>query len=229
MSTRRRVIIFPLTFWSLIICLFLSAKSARILRGPIVDAFQSPFLYVIGTISPDPVENRVIENTVRIVEAFWRRRDNRTVEVKKDIDITEEDIKTKNLLLYGNPRSNKILKEIYKQLPILIEENAIIAGNKKYTGEDVGVIMIHPNPLNPEKYVVVYAGLTYKGIKNINQVPASGTDYVIFNEKSKWHKYGRPVLEQGFFDKSDPIRWKYIPPQPQLHFTSPTIKEESTY
>lgn len=203
----------------------------------IKDAFQTPFLYVYGTQSNDSMENRVLKRTVEDTIRFWKIGRGREEQYKADTEITLSDISSYHLILYGSPVSNKIITQIYKQLPIQIEADGVIAGGKKYTNDGVGVIMIHPNPLYPKKYVVVFWGSNHRAIRWINSVPYGKTDYVIFDERSfllqKTEQPEPPVIEKGFFDKTDPLHWKYIPPpavQPAPVTPSvPPIRSETSF
>ncbi|MDI6783400.1 MAG: hypothetical protein QME64_04800 [bacterium] len=196
----------------------------------IIDVFQSSFLYVYGTQAKEPRENRVIKRTVEDVIGFWKIGRDRTEQYKADTEVTLSDISSYHLLLYGSPSSNKIIAQIYKQLPLLIEPNGVVAGDKKFTDDGVGVILIHPNPLYPKKYVVVFWASTFKGMRWINSVPYGKTDYVIFDERSfllpKIEQTEPPVLEKGMFDKTDPLHWKYVPSVIEI---IPPIKVETSF
>ncbi len=197
------------------------------LTGPIVDTYQSPFLYVYGSISPNPFENNVIEKTVRDVVDRWKLLRNRVVPSKKDVDVTEADIQKYHLILYGNEHSNKILKEIGSQMPIRFTDETMIVGDRVYKDYQYGAIFVHPNPLNPAKYVLVYGAISYHGFPDINAVKASDTDFVVFNEKSKMMIYNMSAapVEAGYFDKTDPLHWKVKPsPAPKA-----SIQEETSY
>jgi hypothetical protein len=197
------------------------------LNGPIVDTYQSPFLYVYGTISPNSFENGVIEKVAQDVVDRWKLLRNRIVPLKKDVDVTEADIQKYHLILYGNERSNKIIKQIGPEMPIRFTEDAIIVGDRSYKDYNYGAIFVHPNPLNPAKYVLIYGALSYHGFPDINAVKASETDYVIFNEMSKMtisNVNAKPV-EAGYFDKSDPSHWK-VKPTPK---SEPKLEEETSY
>lgn len=213
-----------------IFILSLAVGAQAYLNGRIIDAYQTPFLYVYGTISPNPFENDVIQKTTKDVVEKWKILRQRDVPIKRDVDVTEDDIKNYNLLLYGNEHSNKILQKIGKDLPIRITDEAIIVGERKYTVWDEGAIFIAPNPLNPNKYVVVYGALTYHGFPHINSVKASDSDFVIFNSNTKAIQWGQPPappLEEGYFDKTDPMHWKVTPlPKPT---PSPRLNPETSY
>jgi len=203
-----------------------------VLNGPIVDAYQTPFLYVYGTVSPNDYENKEIEKTTLDVIDKWKTIRSRVVPVKKDTEVTDNDIKNYNLILYGNERCNKILQKIAKDLSIRFRDQELVVGNHIYKNYDEGAIFIQPNPLNPAKYVLVYGALTFHGFWGMNSIRASETDYLVFNQNTRERvsQPAEPPLESGYFDKTDPTHWK-VKPQPVVKPApkTSTPAEETSY
>ena len=56
---------------------------------------------------------------------------------------------TSNLVLWGDPTSNAVLKKIADKLPIQWDGDKIVVGDKAYSAADHVPILIFPNPLNP--------------------------------------------------------------------------------
>ncbi len=186
------------------------------LSGPIEDAYFERFLYVYGT------AGREAEIALNKAEALklcqWK---NSVTEppylslVRADGEITDEDIKNANLILIGTFRSNLITKKLVGMLPVQINEDAIVVGEKEFTGENLGIKMIYPNPLNPEKYVVIYTSSSREAMKDIDKVagsdgPASlwrgdpeGWDIVVFDDRAK-RDVGKQFVFMGDFDR----RWQ---------------------
>ena len=88
------------------------------LQGPIDDAFTTAFIVV----PPD----KVSASTVR--EAFYKRELAYTVRrwrevfrgdlpVKRGSDLTADDLKTKNLILFGEPDTNCKMAELLARRP----------------------------------------------------------------------------------------------------------------
>ena len=192
---------------------YVAGKSAEGLRktpdlcGPIADAFNSPFMLVYGTRGEDRKEIAVNREEAYQVALNWRRWANGDCEVKGDAEVTPQDIDHYNLILYGGPRSNALVARINDLLPIRFEGSAIVVGEERFRGEDVGVKMIYPNPLNPDRYVVINAGITWKGTEHIDKLDRFVyllqphlplPDYVIFDEKT--FVGGGEMLAAGFFD-----------------------------
>ncbi len=176
---------------------------------------ETPTLIVYGTHNPDPTGTKADKETAYRIQELIENQIGSEIRVKADSDVNATDIQTCNLMLYGGPVSNEIMAEINDDLPIQFENITgqwyIVAGEQKFTGEDVGVIMACPNPLNRERYVLIYAGISRIGTQNANKVYHGPTDYVIFNRAS-WKERTRqspgPVPKEGFFDKSNPSHWK---------------------
>lgn len=200
-----------------------STERGAELEGPINDVFYQhiegirPSLVVYGTQNPDPTGTEIDKQSAFRLKDLYKERYGLPIEVKADKEVTETDIQEYNLILYGGPVSNSILKEINDDLPIQFEhingEWSIVAGEKKFTGNDVGLIMVCPNPLQPGNYVQIYAGLTREGTQYANAVFHGPTDYVVFSRESWEGTSGGgsgPVLLEGFFDKSDPYNWKFV-------------------
>jgi hypothetical protein len=176
------------------------------LFGPIIDAYNSPFLYVYGTsgTSADTEANR---RAARQDALDWLTWANGNAEIKADTEVTPTDTEQKNLILYGGPTSNTLVSRIGDRLPIRFEGNTVRVGDRTFMGDDLGLKMIYPNPLNPRRYVLVNAGTTPEVVHWIRNVgdPLYDPlpDYVIF-KKSDMEKDRQDVVEAGYFDRE----WK---------------------
>jgi len=123
------------------------------------------------------------------------------VKVKADSEITREDINEYNLILFGNAQVNSFIAQINDRLPIKFGVGGLSAGNKTFTNEDIGMAMVFPNPLNPNRYVVIVGGVSAGSMETasrlrLNELP----DYVIFdNHALSGEKL--QFVDGGFFDK----------------------------
>ena len=77
-----------------------------------------------------------------------------------DTELSDEVIAAKNLILFGDPASNSVLKRIVGALPVKWTEDAIEVDGQSFDPATHGVSLIFPNPLNPNRYVVVNSGHT---------------------------------------------------------------------
>lgn len=76
---------------------------------------------------------------------------------RADIDITDEDLAEQNLFIYGGPTVNRLAERIVAGLPVRFERGRFFVGDKTYDQATHCVTLLHPNPLNPKKYIVLYA------------------------------------------------------------------------
>jgi dienelactone hydrolase len=145
------------------------------LQGPIDDALMDSFLFVrpTGTAWHSHVGNWAQSEMERAVE-HWRRHFRGVARVKDDAAVTPEDIAGSNLVLWGDPASNSILKQIAAKLPIRWTEDQVVAGKEKFSAANHALIAVYPNPLNPERYVVLNSSFTFRDyayLNNARQVP----------------------------------------------------------
>jgi hypothetical protein len=171
------------------------------LQGPIDDAFMDSFLYVIpsGEITSTWVRSE-LERAIREWRRVWRGEPR----VKRDTEVTEADIASSNLILWGDPSNNKILERIAGQLPVKWSASGLTAGNRTFGPQHV-VAMIYPNPLNPDRYVVLNSGTTQRAGDhgtNSRQVPRL-PDYAIIDTTAPPNdKVAGKIVNAGFFDEN---------------------------
>ncbi len=180
------------------------------MAGPIFEAFNSPFLIVYGS-GGSAEEAEANFKQARWAQLWWQIWANGECRVVADTAVTAADIEERNLTLFGNPGSNRIIAQINRHLPVRFASDAIAAGDQRFAGADVAVHMIYPNPLNPDRYVLIGGGVTHKGTANIHmtgldvaapQFPNSADyDYVIFDDTFLGKTEDR-FLKAGHFDGS---------------------------
>src|SRR5207253_1854606 len=133
------------------------------LQGPIDDAFLDSFVFVTPTgtpIAPGVAGWVAAEQKHAIGE--WRRQFRGEAQVREDKDVTDADIAASNLVLWGDPGSNRILARIADKLPVKWTADAVAAGKESYPAATHAPILIYPNPLNPKKYVAINSGFTFR-------------------------------------------------------------------
>ncbi len=80
---------------------------------------------------------------------------------KVDRDVSARDIADKNLILFGDPGGNALIARILGELPIRWTRDAVEIGGRSYAAGDHLPALIFPNPLNPDRYVVLNSGHTF--------------------------------------------------------------------
>lgn len=185
------------------------------LCGPILDAYNSGFMLVAGT-SGSKMETKINMQEAEAFSEQWEAWQHVPCRLKKDSEITEDDIAQFNLVLFGGPNANSVTKKIEANLPIRLEKKAVIVGEKKYRGQNAGAVFIYPNPLNQQRNVVVNAGNSWQAMDGIARRIGSEFDYIVYDERTTGINYhqgnmtvdGSPLL-CGFFDKDWQVNAKY--------------------
>ncbi|HID05640.1 MAG TPA: hypothetical protein EYP10_00680, partial [Armatimonadetes bacterium] len=180
----------------------------------------------------------------RKLAEHWRRWAKGNAIVKRDVDITSQDIRTANLILVGNVHNNCIIQRINGFLPIrfAVNEPAVVMSNGvRVAGDDVGIKMLYPNPLNPNRLIVIMGGTTWKGTVDVMRRFGNWFDWGLLDHRN-WFDFGifdsrtrdpETFIAVGFFDQdwqlSDELtfygdlqRRKTAPPQrtPASHWVT---------
>lgn len=170
------------------------------LQGPIDDAFRGAFLVVRPTGTPiAPASHAAaMKRMERFQNEFakWMRGD---VPVVNDADLTAEQIAANNIVLFGDPGSNQVLARILDDLPPLewTAEALKVAGQNYDVAANLPVL-IYPNPLNPDRYVVVNSGHTF------GETEFRGTNALLFPRLGDWAVLSaadESTVAAGLFDE----------------------------
>ncbi|MEO7412460.1 MAG: PHB depolymerase family esterase [Opitutaceae bacterium] len=169
------------------------------LQGPINDAFFESFLCVnpTGQAFNAVAAERGQQEQDRFAKMFTRDFLGEA-RAKDDTAVTEADIANNNLVLFGDPGSNQLIAKIAGKLPIKWTKESIIVGGKTYSAAEHVPVLIYPNPLNPQRYVVINTGLTAQG-----RGAASYGDYAILKlTKRADAPVTAETVDEGVFDES---------------------------
>lgn len=163
-------------------------------QGPIGDAFNSRFLAVYGTADRD----------LAIAELDAMRNPTGPLTIHGDFPmkaadrITRQEVETYNLILFGTPETNSVLRRMAPSLPAEL----MGAG-----GGEGSPVFIYPNPENASRYIVVWTakvlsasvkGLTSGFVMPVNLLP----DWLRVRDGE--------ILSAGHFDGD----WRLVPKQP---------------
>ncbi len=155
------------------------------LQGPIDDAFMERFVFVRPTgIAKTPKQGVWAKAAMEQAIADWKIFFRGEVVIVDDDKVTGEQVRNANLILWGDPASNKFLGKIAAKLPL------------GWTN-DTAPVFIYPNPLNPSKYVVVNSGFTwhdYMSGSNAHHTPKLPDWAVVSTADGS-------IKDQGFFDE----------------------------
>jgi len=177
------------------------------LQGPIDDAFWNAFLMVKPTGTPmDPGLVPWVKAESERALSEWRKVFRGDAPVKDDAQVTDADIASSNLVLWGDPGSNAVLARIASRLPVKWTAAGVTVGAKTYAPGHVP-LLIYPNPLNPAKYVVLNSGFTFRefdALNNARQVPKL-PDWAVVDTATPPDAYAPgKIAAAGFFGED----WK---------------------
>ncbi|HEX3988764.1 MAG TPA: prolyl oligopeptidase family serine peptidase [Verrucomicrobiae bacterium] len=185
-----------------------SLRKQHGLQGPIDDAFMDSFIMVRPT--GQPMNEKVAAWTgaeMNHAIDHWRRQFRGDARVKDDTDVSEADIAGNNLVLWGDPESNKLLSKIAPQLPIRWDEEGIHMPQKSYPAAQYVPVLIYPNPLNPKHYIVINSGFTFREydyLNNARQSPKLPDWAIIDISVPVSARAPGGIASAGFFDEE----WK---------------------
>lgn len=175
------------------------------LQGPIDDAFTNSFLCVRGTRKPWHESTHKYANAeLERFQRVWNKYLRGELPVKDDDDLTEDDIASKHLILFGDPASNGVLAQVLDKLPLQWTRESIVWAGKTYAAEQHVPVMIYPNPLNAKRYVVINSGHTFRAadLQGTNALlyPRLGDYAVLKLAPSEKDPLATEVVTAGLFD-----------------------------
>jgi hypothetical protein len=129
------------------------------------------------------------------------------VRIKADKDVTDEDIARHNLILWGDAKSNSLIAKVLPELPITWTAESLQVGEQPAVdAKSHAPVLIYPNPLNRQKYVVLNSSFTYREydyLNNARQTPKLPDWAVIDLTTPPNSRWPGKVVQADFFDE----RW----------------------
>jgi hypothetical protein len=175
------------------------------LCGPIDHAFMDSFVMVRPTGKPlNETVGAWTRGELDHATDFWRRVFRGDAPLKDDKSISADDIAKSNLVLWGDPSSNSVLARILPKLPLKWNGDAIEFNGTTYDAKQHAPILIFPNPLNPNKYVVLNSGVTFREqalLNNSDQTPKLPDWAIVDLRTPPGPKWPGLVVDAGFFDE----------------------------
>lgn len=120
-------------------------------EGPMVAAVSARHVYVYGTLGAHTAEELDARRKVAQDAAAWsttRARLSLKLAVKRDTEVTPEDLETSNLVLFGTAWSNAVIARFSSALPLELRPDAA----------DYGLLFIAPVG---KHYALVNSGLSW--------------------------------------------------------------------
>jgi pimeloyl-ACP methyl ester carboxylesterase len=189
------------------------------LQGPIDDAFTSAFLCIRGTGQPwHPAIGAWADANLRRFAYEWERFMGGPLPVKNDTEVTADDLRTKHLILFGDPASNSWIAKALPQLPVTWSREEVRFGSKAYAADEHAPVLISPNPLPGAsgRYIVINSGHTF------HEAEFTSPNYLLFPRLGDWaviktlpeaaawrpaSPFPETVVEAGLFNE----QWQVVP------------------
>ncbi|MBI5800238.1 MAG: prolyl oligopeptidase family serine peptidase [Verrucomicrobia bacterium] len=152
-------------------------------QGPIDDAFAAPFLCVRGTGKPwNPAVGAWADASLRRFAYEWARYMRGDLPVKNDTDVTETDVRTKHLILFGDPGSNPWIAKALPKLPVTWTRDTVKLGAEQHAAKDhaPAFISASPFPGASDHYVVINSGHTF------HEKEFAAFNYLLFPRHGDW-------------------------------------------
>jgi pimeloyl-ACP methyl ester carboxylesterase len=153
------------------------------LQGPIDDAFTTPFLCVRGTGKPwDAAVGAWADASLRRFAFEWARYFRGDLPIKDDTDVTDADLRRCNLILFGDPGSNRWIAKVLPKLPVLWTQEELRIAGDRYPAAGRAPVLIQPNPLAGAegRYVVLNSGHTF------HEKELASLNYLLFPRLGDW-------------------------------------------
>jgi hypothetical protein len=173
------------------------------LQGPIDDVFMDRFIIVEPSGSfPSSVAGKWMASELLRLKREWRAQFRGVPITVKADQLTLEQIEHCHLIVWGDPSNNEAIRKMVRQLPVRWNNDRLEFGSESWDAKVVVPSLIYPNPLNPDRYVVINSGFTFRGFgSNATQVPMlPDFAFVDVREPATSLAPGK-VLKAGFFDE----------------------------
>lgn len=182
------------------------------LQGPIDDAFTSKFVVVKpGGEGFHAATDKFVSDSLVQFASVWDKYFRGTLPVQSVSSINSTSPISENLVLYGDPQSNALIARLLPMLPITWTREKLVVNGVEYDAATHVPVMIYPNPISPDKYLVLNCGHTFKeaDLKGTNALlyPRLGDWAVIKHSATAENSQEYEVVAAGLFDEN----WQFSP------------------
>jgi|WetSurMetagenome_2_1015567.scaffolds.fasta_scaffold32787_2 poly(3-hydroxybutyrate) depolymerase len=153
--------------------------------GNLREAFNNNVLFVYGSHGNKSENDWALEKAKLDAEKVWYRG-NSSIQIIKDDDFDLITYKDRNVILFGNSKTNSAWKLLLDESPVQVDNKKISVADKVYNGSDFACLMIRPRKDSDVASVGVISATGIDGMKLVNLVQyfdqyVGFPDVVIFN------------------------------------------------
>jgi len=125
-------------------------------KSPVIlDFFSKPFLYVANY--KDFKEHGKRCQIKDTIANEYEKLLFAQCPIKYDTQITDNDLRTKNIFFIGHDFNNKLITERLKAVPLIIAKDSIKLNAQIFKGQNITFEAIFISPFNPQKYIIIYS------------------------------------------------------------------------
>ena len=173
--------------------------------GPAHDVLNFPFVLVRGT-AGNAQENTVCEALTTRFAHDWKGYAEGEARIIRDVDVTDELMRGRGLVLFGWPRLNTVTARIKKSLPFTFTRKEVrLPDGRAFDRDKVGLVMAYPNPLAPHRYVMIVAGIPWGTARAANHKFDLLPDFALFTDEIVPAMNINRFVAAGLFDE----QWRY--------------------
>lgn len=180
----------------------IDGRKRRGLQGPIDDVFTGPFLFVRGGGTPwVPRLQAWADARLEQFQKTWARSFRGDLPVKLDSEVTPEDLESTNLILLGDPGSNRLLARLLPDLPMTWDRDKFHLAGKTHASAQAAPVLVAPDPIHRAHYVAINA------IHTFGDSDFAGTNALLYPRLGDYAVIGLDdgkILANGFADE----RWR---------------------
>ena len=176
------------------------------LTGPVNDAFLERFLFVRPTGTAwNPAVGAWATAELERARHLWRALFRGDAPVKDDTAVTAEDLASSHIVLWGDPGANQLLARLLPGLPLQWDARTLTFRGARLEAAHHAPILIYPNPLNPDKYVVLNTGIDFRDHgygSNSLQTPKLPDHAIVDLREAPGARWPGRIVAAGFFDEA---------------------------
>lgn len=133
----------------------------RSVCGPAGDLFNFPFLIVQGTAGDAEARQRN-KTLAQALAGDWFNYAEGMATLVADTELTPAQMADHGLVLVGFPDENTVASRIADSLPFAFSEKSItLSPDRVYQRQRRGFFLTCPNPLQPQRYLLLYGGIPW--------------------------------------------------------------------
>jgi hypothetical protein len=120
--------------------------------------------------------------------------------MKADRDVTAQDHKNYNLILFGTRETNSIIAEAAESLPLELTPDGYRFNKEKFAAKDLGLVLCYPSPFAAGRMIVVQSGTYWGAALPVNHKFDLLPDYTVFDNTLDLSDATNNAVVAGYFD-----------------------------